>query len=232
MTDKGLSTIRGVIDGLDGRATRMIESSRDGNMVARLGGADWLSLGALFCAWVGGVLFLRGEPNWAILATLAGFGFDKLDGFYARWTGESSRFGRGIDSFIDVFVYLVSGALLYHYTMAPHPVASVVVGFVLLMFGGLRLVRHTAEGFGSEDDTSYYVGTTVVHTNVVVLANYFLIRLVDPWNGWLAGLSILLVCPLMTSQYHAYKTDVGHWLVAGFGAVAVALCLAIEFGAI
>lgn len=231
MTDKGLSTIRGVIDGLDGRAARVIESSREGNMVTRLGGADWLSLGALFCAWVGGVLFLRGEPNWAVLATLAGFVFDKLDGFYARRTGETSRFGRAIDSFIDVFVYLVSAALLYHYTMAPHPVASVVVGFVVLMFGGLRLVRHTTEGFGTEGGDSYYVGTTVVHTHVVVLANYFLM-VFTPWNGWLAGVTILAACPLMTSQYRAYKTDVGHWLVAGVGAVAVALCLAIEFGAL
>jgi CDP-diacylglycerol--serine O-phosphatidyltransferase len=232
MTDKGLSTIRGVIDGLDGRATRVVESSREDNMVTRLGGADWLSLGALFCAWVGGVLFLHGEPNWAIMATLAGFVFDKLDGFYARRIGATSQFGRGIDSFIDVFVYLVSGALLYHYTMAPHPAASVVVGFVLLMFGGLRLVRHTTDGFGDEGETSYYVGTTVVHTHVVVLANYFLVVLFPPWNGWLAGLSILAVCPLMTSRYRAYKTDVGHWLVAAVGAVAVALSLAIEFGAV
>ena len=232
MMDEGLSTIRGVIDGLDGRATRVIESSREGNMIGRLGGADWLSLGALFWAWVGGVLFLRGEPNWAILAVFGGFLFDKLDGFYARWTGEVSRFGRGIDSFIDVFVYLVSAALLYHFTMAPHPVASVVVGFVVLMFGGLRLVRHTAEGFGDDDEASYYVGTTVVHTHVVVLANYFLITLVDPWNGWLAGVTIVAVCPLMTSQYRAYKTDAGHWLVAGLGVVAVALSLAIEFGAL
>jgi CDP-diacylglycerol--serine O-phosphatidyltransferase len=232
MIDEGLSTIRGVIDGFDWRATRVIESSRGGNMIGRLGGADWLSLGALFWAWVGGVLFLQGEPNWAILAVLGGFVFDKLDGFYARWTGQASQFGRGIDSFIDVFVYLVSAALLYHFTMAPHPVASVVVGFVVLMFGGLRLVRHTAEGFGDDDEASYYVGTTVVHTHIVVLANYFLITLVAPWNGWLAGLSILLACPLMTSEYRAYKTDVGHWLVAGFGALALALSLAIEFGAL
>jgi CDP-diacylglycerol--serine O-phosphatidyltransferase len=232
MTDKGLSTIRNVVDGLDGRASRVIGSSRDRNMITQLGGADWLSMGALFCAWVGAVSFLRGEPNWAILATLAGFALDKADGYYARRTGETSRFGRGVDSFIDVFVYLVSAALLYHFTMAPHPVASVVVGFALLMFGGLRLVRHTAEGFGSADDTSYYVGTTVVHTHVVVLANYFLLALVAPWNGWLAGLTIVAVCPLMTSQYRAYKTDVGHWLVAGAGVVTVGLSLALEFGAL
>jgi len=232
MLDNGLPTIRGVIDGFDGRATRMLESSYERNMVGRLGGADWLSLAALFWAWVGGVLFLRGEPNWAIVATLGGFLFDKLAGFYARRTGATSRFGRGIDSFIDVFVYLVSAALLYHYTMAPHPVASVVVGFVLLMFGGLRLVRHTADGFGSEGETSYYVGTTVVHTHLVVLANDFLTVFVDPWNGWVAGLTVVAVCPLMTSRYRARKTDVGHWLVAVLGSLAAALGLAVEFGAI
>jgi CDP-diacylglycerol--serine O-phosphatidyltransferase len=62
--------------------------------------------------------------------------------------------------------------------MAPNDVASLVVGFLLLAFGGLRLIRHSSEGFGSDGETSYYHGTTVVHTNLVVVANYFLVALV------------------------------------------------------
>jgi CDP-diacylglycerol--serine O-phosphatidyltransferase len=223
-------------DGPDAKLARLVRSSAGDNMVTRLNVADWLSLGALFWAWIGALLLVDGEPNWAIVAVMAGFVFDKLDGYYARRFDLDSSFGRQIDSFIDIFVYLVPAALLYHVAMSPpgtfHAAVSVVVGFAILMFGGLRLVRHNDEGFvEDETDTSYYVGTTVVHTHIVVLANYFLLALGVPlWNGWLAGLSIVLVCPLMTSRYRAAKTSAGHALVGVFGAVTVALALALQFG--
>jgi CDP-diacylglycerol--serine O-phosphatidyltransferase len=54
----------------------------------------------------------------------------------------------------------------------------------------------------------------VVHTNLVVVANYFLVLFVGSWNGWVAGLLILAVGPLMVSNYKSYKTDIGHGLAA------------------
>lgn len=100
----------------------------------------------------------------------------------------------------------------------------------MLALGGLRLVRHNAEGFGSEGSDSYYHGTTVVHTNVVCVANYFAVTLVGPWNGWLAGVSILAVAPLMVSDYKAYKNDRSH-LLAGLVALAASgLAVAVELG--
>jgi len=68
----------------------------------------------------------------------AAFLLDKLDGYYARRTGNSSPFGRRVDSFIDVFAYLVPAALLYR-TVSPHVAVTWVVGFVILAFGGLRV---------------------------------------------------------------------------------------------
>ncbi|MGB9956650.1 CDP-alcohol phosphatidyltransferase family protein [Haloferax prahovense] len=232
MTDELRSALRGRLDAVDARASEVVRSSTGENMISRLGTADWLSLGALFWAWVGAILFVSGEPNWAIVAVLAGFAFDKADGYYARKTGTASAFGRQIDSFIDIFAYLVSAALLYHVALAPNPVVSAVVGFVVLTFGGLRLIRHNSEGFGDEGGTSYYHGTTVVHTHLVVLANYFLLQFVPLWNGWVAGATIVAVCPLMTSDYKAYKTDAGHVLVGVAGVLTVAGCLALEFGVI
>lgn len=229
MADDGRSTL-GRTERLDARMTRLVRSSTGENMIYRLNAADWLSLAALFWGWVGAVFLVVGEPNWAILAVLCGFGFDKLDGYYARKHDLASSFGRRIDSFVDVFVYLVPAALLYHVAMAPHPAVSAVVGFVVIAFGGLRLVRHSSEGFGEGATASYYVGTTVVHTHLVVLANYFLVSLVAPWNGWLAAATVVAVCPLMTSQYRAYKTDLGHVLVGVAGAVAVGLALGLEYG--
>jgi CDP-diacylglycerol--serine O-phosphatidyltransferase len=208
---------------------RVLESSERTNVAARLTGADYISLGALLVAWGSALLFLRGEPNLALLAMFAAFLLDKLDGYYARRTGNSSPFGRRVDSFIDVFAYLVPAALLYR-TFSPHMAVTWVVGFLILAFGGLRLIRHNAEGFGENDGRSYYHGTTVVHTNLVVVANYALATLTG-WSGWSAGLVIAAVCPLMISDYKAYKTDTSHVLagICVLGMTALVLCFELGY---
>lgn len=202
----------------------------EGNVLRRLTAADYVSLVALFFGWVCAVLLLSGDPGGAVVAMVAGYGFDKLDGYCARRLGVSSPFGRQVDSFIDVFVYLVPAALLYHYTLAPHLLASVVVGFAVLAFGGLRLVRHNDEGFltNADGDTCYH-GTTVVHTNLLVVALAFLGAALDPpaW-GWVAGGAVVLACPLMVSEYRAPKTDTSHLLAAGAVVLAVALLLVVD----
>ncbi|PSQ49905.1 phosphatidylserine synthase [Halobacteriales archaeon SW_6_65_15] len=204
------------------------EALWDGRFRSRLTAADYVSLVALFFGWVAALLFLSNEPNWAITVTFVAFFFDKLDGYVARRTGESSPFGRQVDSFIDIFAYLVTAALLFHYALAPSFAASVVVGFLILSFGGLRLVRHNDEGFVSEGGTNYYHGTTVVHTNVVVVANYLLSSYLPVWNPWFAVVTTALVCPLMVSNYRSPKTDTAHALAALATVVATALVLALE----
>ena len=198
--------------------------------LSRLSGADYLSLAALFAAWTSALLILDGAPNWGIVAMFVAFFFDKLDGFYARRYGSPSDFGRQVDSFIDIFTYLVTAALLYHVALAPNTIVSALVGFAIVCFGGLRLVRHNDAGFQSTGEKSYYRGTTVVHTNVVVVVNYLLVTFLAGWNGWLAAVPILLSCPLMVSEYRAFKTVWGHVLVGAFGVAVGTLSLLLALG--
>lgn len=230
MTDPFRETIQGAWQRINPVDRRVQHAGERTNVLEQLTGADYVSLAALFVAWGSALLFLKGEPNWALLAMFAAFGLDKLDGWYARRTGESSPFGRQVDSFIDIFAYLLPAALLYHLAIAPVVVVSLVVGFLILACGGLRLIRHNNEGFGSDGEASYYHGTTVVHTNVVVVANYFLVTFVGPWNGWLAAVVVIAACPLMVSDYKAYKTTTSHVLAGIVGAAAGTLALAMEFG--
>jgi CDP-diacylglycerol--serine O-phosphatidyltransferase len=210
-----------------------------GNVLYRLSVPDYVSLVALFVAWVSALLFLSGESNLAVLLTFVAFGFDKLDGYLARRLGTSSAFGRQIDSFIDVFVYLVSGVLLFHYELAPGPkpvalAVTAVVGFFVLAFGGLRLVRHNEEGFiEDEEGTNNYHGTTVVHTNAVVVLNYLCALFLAPvglWNGWVAAATVAAACPLMVSDYHSPKTERIHWLLGAGCAVVSVVLVWVEFG--
>ncbi|MFB6294002.1 MAG: CDP-alcohol phosphatidyltransferase family protein [Halonotius sp.] len=194
------------------QAERRWDSSVGMGLLNRLTGADYLSLVALFFAWSSALLLLQGDIHQGILAMAGAFCFDKLDGYYARSRGVSSSFGRQVDTFIDIFAYLVTGALLYHVALSPSAWLTLVVGFAILAFGGLRLVRHAEEGFGETDETSYYVGWTVVHVNFVVLAMFYLDLFVVDVSGWLAAVPIILSCPLMISGYKSYKTTAGHIL--------------------
>jgi len=230
MTSELREAIRGVRDRFEFADRRVVNTTDRTNVFRQLTGADYISLGALFVGWASALLFVRGEPNWALLAMFGAFCLDKADGWYARRTGTSSPFGRQVDSFIDIFAYLVPAILLYHFVLAPSVFASLIVGFLVLAFGGLRLVRHNSDGFGDDGGASYYHGTTVVHTNLVVVANYFVATFVSVWNGWLAGLLICAACPLMVSDYKAYKTDVSHALAGLAAVVAAGLALALEFG--
>lgn len=204
---------------------RRWDSSVGMGLLGRLTGADYISLVALLFAWTSAVLLLHGELDRGIVVMFGAFFFDKLDGYYARRRGLSSPFGRQVDSFIDVFAYLVTGAIIYHVALSPAPWMTVVVGFAILAFGGLRLVRHAEEGFGDDGDASYYVGWTVVHVNFVVLFAHYLDRFLAAWNGWLAAVVILAACPLMVSGYRSYKTTAGHVLAGAAGLLAVAASL-------
>jgi len=222
--------IQGVKDRVEATDRVVANHGDRTNVIARLTGADYISLAALFVGWGSSLLFLSGEPNWALVTMFGALFLDKLDGWYARRAGVSSPFGRRVDSFIDIFAYLVPGALLYHVAIAPNDLFSLVGGFAMLAFGGLRLIRHSDEGFGSDGGISYYHGTTVVHTNLVVVANYFLVQLIGSWNGWVAGVLILLACPLMISDYKAYKTNMSHALAGLAAVVAVGLAFGLEWG--
>ncbi|CAJ52635.1 CDP-alcohol phosphatidyltransferase family protein [Haloquadratum walsbyi] len=231
MSSEIRETIEGIYQRLDPAIYRVPDTNDRIDIRDRLTGADYISLGALLFGWASALLLVRGEPNWGVIVMFAAFGFDKVDGWYARQTNNTSPFGRQIDSFIDVFAYLVPAALLYHLTLSPHLLASLVVGFCILSFGGLRLVRHNNDGFGSDGNVSYYHGTTVVHTNVIVLLSYLLHSVLEIWNGWVAGIVIIAICPLMISNYKAKKkTTAGHVFIGILITIVTLLALAIETG--
>jgi CDP-diacylglycerol--serine O-phosphatidyltransferase len=230
MTQELRKTIRAIWSRADLTNRRVERTQNRTNVFDQLTGADYISLSALLAGWGSALLFVSEEPNWALLTMFLAFFLDKLDGWYARRTQTSSPFGRQVDSFIDIFAYLVPAVLLYHVFLAPNVLASLVVGFLVFAFGGLRLIRHNNEGFGSDDGDSYYHGTTVVHTNLVVVANYFLLLFVGVWNGWVAGVVVGAVCPLMVSDYKSYKTHLSHILAGLVVVLAGSLALALEFG--
>jgi len=211
------------------RASQPRQVARANHALSSLSPADYVSLLALLTAWSGTLVILDGALHLGILVVFVAFGLDKLDGYVARRTGCASPYGRRIDSFIDVFAYLVPSALVFHYAIAPNAVVSAVVGFLVIGFGGLRLVRHNDEGFGTEGEVSYYRGTTVVHTAVLVVVNFVAVETLPFWNAWLAAVTLAVACPFMLSDYRCYKTAGTQWVAGLVVLVLAGLVLAVGY---
>lgn len=173
--------------------------------------ADWLTLTGLFFSWISILLLLSEKPNWAIIVIMIAFLFDLLDGYVARKSDQVTKFGRELDSYGDIFIYLTFSSLLFYFYLAPNRITGLFVGFFILMFGGLRLIRFNIEGIKKEKQLKYYRGVTVVHVMFLTLICYFLKQLVSLWADYFSALVLLIASPTMISNYKSYKIE-SYWL--------------------
>lgn len=186
---------------------------------------DYFSLTGLLFSWVSIIFIISNEPNKAIIAMLGAFLFDLLDGFYARKFRLESTYGRQLDSFVDIFTYLLFSSLFFFRYLAPNQLIGIIIGFIIVLFGILRLIRFNKEGILTSKGRNFYRGITVVHTSLAILIFYFLSRLTSFWNPWLSTILILIISPLMTSNIKSYK--IKSWLF--FGIVLLILLLSSLF---
>ena len=81
-------------------------------LLTKLSFADYITFLSLSLAFLAIILLLNNQPFWAINASLASFMFDILDGYIARLKSSFSDFGKNLDSFNDVFIYLLFSIFL------------------------------------------------------------------------------------------------------------------------
>jgi len=166
---------------------------------------DYLSLTAVFWAWISIVVILIGNPNWAIIMSLIAFAFDVMDGYFARTLNLESSLGRQIDSYGDVFTYLVFSALFFYKFISPNLAISLTVGFLVLLFGGLRLIRFNNEGMLEDRGKKYYRGLIVTYVWLITIASYFFGKFVGQWSHWYTTFLLIIVSPLMLGNFKNYK---------------------------
>jgi len=138
------------------------------NWLRTIGPAGAISLASLACAWAAICLALVGALRLSVLAALAAFLLDLLDGFVARRLGQTSEFGRRLDSMVDVVNYSVYVAILSALYLAPGPLGW-TIGFVVIATGVLRLSRFTLEGFDDDQPIKYYYGVVVCHLSLAAI---------------------------------------------------------------
>jgi CDP-diacylglycerol---serine O-phosphatidyltransferase len=86
-------------------------------MIIRLNRVDVLTLSAVFTVSAALWLTLNSKPLLATAVLFVAMLADALDGIWARGRGVLREFGRYLDGFMDVLVYLVAPALIWHHTL-------------------------------------------------------------------------------------------------------------------
>jgi len=131
--------------------------------------------------------------------------FDVLDGQLARLTKSSSNFGIEFDSLADVISFGVAPSiLLYKLYFHKMGILGIIISFLPLVFGGIRLARFNVI-FGGKEKT-IFVGLPIPYSALSVVSfiifNYYF------WNElYLSRILIpqlFLICLLMVSTVEYY----------------------------
>lgn len=159
----------------------------------------------LFCGFLAIISVFDGKfltASWLI--SLAAV-FDLLDGQLARLTKSSSSFGTEFDSIADVVSFgAAPSILLYKVYFSSLGILGIIISFLPLLFGGVRLARFNVI-FGGKEKTKF-VGLPIPHSalsyaSLIIFNFYFwdqiyLSRIMIP--------QLLFVCVLMVSPVEYY----------------------------
>ena len=105
-----------------------------------LSAANLLTTAGAACGLAAVVLTLEGLEPAALTALMAAVLFDRLDGIVARRLGQSSDFGRELDSLADAVSFLVAPALMVAVISQANPLACLAAG--LFVLAGLWRLAH------------------------------------------------------------------------------------------
>ena len=141
---------------------------RDAYFIVSLNRVDVLTLAGLLTACAGLAHAYRGSISLAIGLMLIAMFMDMIDGMLARRLGLESEFGRFLDSFCDVFIYLVL-PLFILYQMGIQGPLSLAILFGFLTGGLLRLAQFNIIGTVEEKGVAYHTGLQVIWSHLVVV---------------------------------------------------------------
>ena len=154
---------------------------------------DLLTLASLLLACLGLLFAFNGTLTLAIgLMTLAMF-VDMLDGFLARRLKLESEFGKYLDSFCDVFTYLLLPLfILFQFGM--QDALSIFALFAFLVCGLLRLSRFNIISTVEEAGVAYHLGMQVFWSQLLVVLAFPAWR----WLGESARYPLVIILFVMS----------------------------------
>jgi CDP-diacylglycerol--serine O-phosphatidyltransferase len=168
-----------------------------------------LTLCGMFCGFFAILSSFKGNYMHAAWAILIANIFDGLDGWVARLTNSTTKFGTELDSLSDLVAFGVTPAVLvYSWGLQPFGRIGIGIAFLFVICGALRLARYNVQ-MGTTESKAFS-GLPIPAAGTVVASMVLFYN--ELW-GELAGRNIIvLVLPFLlaalmvsTLRFHGLK---------------------------
>ncbi len=168
-----------------------------------------LTLCGMFMGFFSVLASIKGNyihASWAIIVATV---FDGLDGWVARLTHSTTRFGIELDSLSDLVAFGVAPAvMLYKWALWPFGRIGWAAAFLFMACGALRLARYNVQ-MGSTESKSFtgmpIPGAAMIVATLVIFYNQ--ISEVMPGRNYLILLLTVFLAVFMVStlRFHGAK---------------------------
>ena len=138
---------------------------------------SFFTVGNMFCGYYSVISAFNG--NYTLAAWMIFFGafLDAMDGKIARFTKSASQFGVEYDSFADVITFgFAPSFLIYSVYATKMGIVGILLSFLPLLFGSIRLARFNIQLKGFDKD--YFSGlpipiAAITLSSFVIFSEYF-----------------------------------------------------------
>lgn len=121
---------------------------------------SFFTVGNMFCGYYSVISASNGKFTLAAWMIFAGAFLDAMDGKIARFTKSASKFGVEYDSLADVITFGFAPSFLIYSIYAKNlGVVGILLSFLPLLFGSIRLARFNIQLKGFDKD--YFVGLPI-----------------------------------------------------------------------
>jgi CDP-diacylglycerol--serine O-phosphatidyltransferase len=193
-----------------------------------------LTLCGMFCGFYAILASYKGNFVIAAWAILIANIFDGLDGWVARLTNSTTKFGIELDSLSDLVAFGVAPAvLIYSWALQPFGRLGWGAAFIFVICGALRLARYNVQ-MGSTESKAF-TGLPIPGAGTVI-ASLVLFHY-EVWGGQVERSYMVLFLPfllavLMVSmlKFHAlkeidFKKRKPFWLLVAIGTAFVLIIM-------
>ncbi len=185
------------------------------------------------CGFLGILYSVQGQFYKACLLVILGAIFDSVDGRVARMTGTQSAFGEQFDSLSDLISFGIAPSLIfYNKFLVDHGRVGMIVSFLFLLCGALRLARFNANIDKVKSD--YFQGLPIPGAAAAIIG-YILIAIEYPEYfgniyvsvAYLLGYSFLMISNIPFPSFKNSEVVRKHKRKIFFAAVLLACSLFI-----
>lgn len=208
----------------------MPDAAAESRYLIRLNRVDLVTLSGVVSSLIAAALALHGSFYLATALLYLAMLADAIDGILARKLGLERSFGRYLDGFMDVLIYLAVPALIFY--LSGFSGGWAVCLLVMTGCGCIRLAVFNDIGNLQEDTGLAYLGMPVFWS-LFILAGYLLLDLVLPqaWLQPLLAATLLLFSHAMIRRKRFFKfSRLATILALTLGGAALFLLLHLTVG--